>query len=507
MEEGSIAVLVDAKEEYTKQLVSILKPCFYQGIKSIYLDAEDICMQDNIPDKILMQFQDLLCRIPKWSQDIINKEYERILNVSKCDYIEDLLKVIYVSHIKVLTIVHSAHRNKKIMVKVPSGSHFIHLCYIEVAREFWKDPYLFSKNVSKYELQKNMRDSENMISECISETIRKQLPIRHILKELFNEPDEDIEEEDEDIKETINKKYMKKLETVIKKELKSTGNTGSNEIDIDLIRKVIREELATRPETTNIKKELVDTVIEKIVEQSSETNIDIEEFKNENSKQEEPVKESVKESMKESVKESMKESVKESVSAKNIEPLKEAMKEVITTKDIESVKEAIKESESVKDIEPVEEVESYTVDEGKNSSNIQDLLEENITEKSIDNSVTEPNLKKEESKSNNTTNNIDNIVQTGLKNKKNNEMTILDDNEINILDDDEIIEVKKDTANEPSKLVINNIEEINLDLDLEEINDIEELTLSKPQNTHKHSSPSQNPIKKDDTKYIFFNDV
>ena len=487
MEEGSIAVLVDAKEEYTKQLVSILKPCFYQGIKSIYLDAKDICMQDNIPDKILMQFQELLSRIPKWSQDIINKEYERILNVSKCDYIEDLLKVIYVSHIKVLTIVHSAQKNKKITVKVPSGSHFIHLCYIEIAREFWKDPYLFSENVSKYELQKNMRDSENMISECITETIRKQLPVRHILKEFLNEPDEDIEEEDEDIKETVNKKYMKKLETVVKKELKSTGNTGSNEIDIDLIRKVIREELATRPETTSIKKELVDTVIEKIVEQSSEPNIDIEEpvieeSKNEKSKKEEPVKEAA------------------SVT-KDIEPVKEAES---ATKDIEPVKEA---ESATKDIEPVKDTEIDTVDEGKMSSNIQDLLEENIMEKTIDNSDTEPELKKEESKSNNTANNIDNIVQTGVQTgfKKNNEMIILDDDEIII--DDEIIEPKKEKAIETAKLAINNIEEINLDLDLEEINDLEELTLSKPQNTQKQSSSSQNPIKKDDTKYIFFNDV
>ena len=183
MEDGNVALLVDAKEEYTKQLVSILKPCIYQGIKSIYIDAKDICHQDNAPDNVLMVFQDLLSRIPKWSQDIITKEYDRISSISKCDYIDDLLKVVYVSHIKVLTIVHSAQRNKKISIKVPSGSHFIHLCYIECAREFWKDPYLFSDRVSKYEYQKNMRDSETMISECIAETIRKQLPVRPLLKE------------------------------------------------------------------------------------------------------------------------------------------------------------------------------------------------------------------------------------------------------------------------------------------------------------------------------------
>ena len=273
MEDGNVAVLVDAKEEYTKQLVSILKPCIYQGVKSIYIDAKDICHQDNTPDNVLMVFQDLLSRIPKWSQDIITKEYDRISSVSKCDYIDDLLKVVYVSHIKVLTIVHSAQRNKKISIKVPSGSHFIHLCYIECAREFWKDPYLFSDRVSKYEHQKNMRDSETMISECISETIRKQLPVRHILKEFLNEPDEEIEEEDEDIKDPVNKKYLKKLETVVKKELK-TSNKGI-ELDMELIRKVIREEMDSRSSTTKIsetsviKKELVDTVVEKIVEQSN----------------------------------------------------------------------------------------------------------------------------------------------------------------------------------------------------------------------------------------------
>ena len=73
-----------------------------------------------------MTFQDLLSRIPKWSQEIITKEYERIMEESRCDWIEDLLKVIYLAHIKVLTIVHSSQNNKKISLKVPTGSHFMH---------------------------------------------------------------------------------------------------------------------------------------------------------------------------------------------------------------------------------------------------------------------------------------------------------------------------------------------------------------------------------------------
>ena len=43
MEDGNLAVLVDAKTEYTKQLVNTLKQNMYQGIKNIYYEARDHC--------------------------------------------------------------------------------------------------------------------------------------------------------------------------------------------------------------------------------------------------------------------------------------------------------------------------------------------------------------------------------------------------------------------------------------------------------------------------------
>ena len=63
---NNIGVLVNAKEEYTKQLISILKTCIYQGIKSIYMDAKDICHQDNTPDNVLMIFKDMEYRGTKF---------------------------------------------------------------------------------------------------------------------------------------------------------------------------------------------------------------------------------------------------------------------------------------------------------------------------------------------------------------------------------------------------------------------------------------------------------
>jgi len=472
MEEGSIAVLVDAKEEYTKQLISVLKPCIYQGVKSIYLDAKDICNQDNTPEKVLMVFQDLLSRIPKWSQDIITKEFERIVSVSKCDYIEDLLKVIYVSHIKVLTIVHSTQKNKKLSIKVPNGGHFIHLCYIECAREFWKDPYLFSENANKYELQKNMRDSESMISECIAETIRKQLPVRHILKEFLNEPDEEIEEAEEDVREPVNKKYMKKLESVVKKELKTTTKDNSGDIDIDLIRKVIREELSSRPETNVIKKELVETVIEKIVEQANDTET--------TSKNMEKVSESV--------------NLNDSINVSNkLDEIPVMEKEKPVDKDNISANGG-KASSVVND-----ESDLF------GSDKLEDLLEEVSFKQpklTIENNTTEI----ETDISNNIT--VKNSEES--KTKLNDEIVIDTTKTTN----DDSLSIKNATPNKTesaNKLKIDEIDEINLNLDeldndTLQIDDkdleLEDFDLSSKKSNQQNTGEVSN--NKDNTKYIFF---
>ena len=478
---ANIGVLVNAKEEYTKQLISILKTCIYQGIKSIYMDAKDICHQDNTPDNVLMIFQDLLSRIPKWSQDIINKEFERITNVSKCDYIDDLLKVVYVSHIKILTVIHSAQRNKKLSLKVPSGGHFIHLCYIECAREFWKDPYLFSDRGSKFEQQKNMRDSETMIAECINETIRKQLPVRNILKDFLNEPDEDINEEDEpDIKEPVNKKYLKKLETVVKKELKTT-NTLSG-IDIELIRQVIREEMEGKPNTTIIKKELVDNVVEKIVEKSNEMN-------EANEANEENEANVIVESSSDS-----KDSITES-STINTET------DVVKAK---KIKKEVKIEDKIDIIPSEPDVVEAKVEakvEDKVEAKVEDKVEAKVEETIIDNR--DKNDKNDKNEDNNYENEEEENINISLS-------KILNDSN-NIEDDSSFTEKKS------SKLAINNIDEVNLNLDEldnddNNDNDFNEIDIddldSVDLNSSKNNTNTSSEVKSNkDTKYIFFNDA
>ena len=56
------------------KLVNIIKPFIYQGLLSIYLDAESI--SDN--NEVLMVFQGLLSKVPKWTNDDLQREVERI---------------------------------------------------------------------------------------------------------------------------------------------------------------------------------------------------------------------------------------------------------------------------------------------------------------------------------------------------------------------------------------------------------------------------------------------
>ena len=90
MDDGNLAILVDAKTEYTKQLINILSPNIFQGIKKLYREARDSANTQN-SDNALGEFQIKLSEIPKWNQEIINSQYLLILESSNCDWLEDLV--------------------------------------------------------------------------------------------------------------------------------------------------------------------------------------------------------------------------------------------------------------------------------------------------------------------------------------------------------------------------------------------------------------------------------
>ena len=229
MEEGNLAILVDAKTEYTKQLVNILKNSIYLGIKEIYKDSKEKCMENE--NDILSVFQVNLSEIPKWNQDIINTKTDTVVKDSGCDWIEDLITAVFVSHTRILTSINFSKNKKKINLKIPKVDHFIHQCYVDVARYFWKNPYLYDDAIGSYEYQRNRREAETIIENSIGETIRKQLPVKHILKEyLGNEYNEEESGESEDVTKNIPEKYQENLRKMVKAEILQCSEEQKNKV-------------------------------------------------------------------------------------------------------------------------------------------------------------------------------------------------------------------------------------------------------------------------------------
>jgi len=202
MEELNTPIFAQAKVEYTAQLIDILYPHIFDGVKSIYNESKLLYANKKTP--ILLIFRELLERVPIWNSEIINSECSRIVNNSKCDYVDDLITAVFISHTKILTSIGPNKSFNKINVTIPKCSTFIHKSYINTARELWKNPYLFNESVPGHEYQKNNKEIENIIKICIENTIRSLLPIKEILKEhLESENDGNMLNQRETLKQLL----------------------------------------------------------------------------------------------------------------------------------------------------------------------------------------------------------------------------------------------------------------------------------------------------------------
>tara|TARA_B100001063_G_C16745152_1_gene547056 strand:- start:706 stop:1848 length:1143 start_codon:yes stop_codon:yes gene_type:complete len=200
MDDFNVSGLSESRNEYSAMLVSRLTPQIITGINSIFNEAVELCQQNDEEQKYLMTFQNFLGRVPKWNQDIVDNEKERIIKSTNCAYLEDLLTCVHITQLKVLTVMRVGNKQKKIDIDIPSLSTFLHKVYISVSRKVYKNVFLYEQNVLPLQKQKNMRELENIVKECILGVIRDNMPIEAILRSYL---DETTEEEVEQIKEQI----------------------------------------------------------------------------------------------------------------------------------------------------------------------------------------------------------------------------------------------------------------------------------------------------------------
>lgn len=186
--------LQEARNEWCSRLVSIFTPLVMEGVKSIFNEAWKLCVETDEVNKYLMTFQNLLSRIPKWNSIIVEEERKRIIERSVCNYLEDLITCVHIIQLKVLTSIRVGNKQKKIDIAIPKLDAFIHKVYIHVARKVYSNVYLFEKNILPLAMQKNMREFEIIVQECIMTAIRESIPTEEIIRAYMDESTEHEEE-------------------------------------------------------------------------------------------------------------------------------------------------------------------------------------------------------------------------------------------------------------------------------------------------------------------------
>lgn len=166
-------ILVEAKKEYLFQLATVMCPAIVESFQDMYTEARKISKGR----KVLLQFQKLLKEVVNWNNHMVKEHSENICN--SCAYFNDLLAAVFVSYVKIFSSVRLNTENKKISIKLPTNDVFVHGCYINVAKEFYKDPYVFHDEMSDYEREDKM--NERIIA-CIETTIKESIPVQEILK-------------------------------------------------------------------------------------------------------------------------------------------------------------------------------------------------------------------------------------------------------------------------------------------------------------------------------------
>lgn len=212
------STLNQSRDEWSARLINILTPLVIEGFRSIFNESLNMCVTNNEIEKYLMTFQNLLCRVPKWNSIIVEEERKRIIERSGCNYIEDLITCVHIIQLKVLTSIRVGSRQKKIDISIPKLDNFIHKVYIHSARKIYTNVYLFEKNISPLQTQKNNRELELIVQECILNSIRDSVPTETIIRAYL---DESVEQEEEVIIENIEEPV---LNTEEKEEEKKEGD-------------------------------------------------------------------------------------------------------------------------------------------------------------------------------------------------------------------------------------------------------------------------------------------
>tara|TARA_B110000902_G_scaffold258651_1_gene328728 strand:- start:817 stop:1662 length:846 start_codon:yes stop_codon:yes gene_type:complete len=176
--------MVEAKKEYMGQLCLIMIPVMIEVFQDMYDEATKISKGR----KTLIMFQKLLKEVPNWSNQMSAQHTSNIAD--RCAWFNDLLAAVFVACTKILSAVRLKADNKKISLKLPTNEVFIQSCYNNIAKDLYRDPYIFHEEQSEY-----MRDDQLTKRFCtsIESTVKELIPVQQILQTYMSQDTRDID--------------------------------------------------------------------------------------------------------------------------------------------------------------------------------------------------------------------------------------------------------------------------------------------------------------------------
>ena len=179
----NLNVLCEAKKEYLGQMCLIMCPVMIDVFQDIYSEA----VKTTKGKQVLIMFQKLLKEVPNWSNAMSKRHSDNITD--RCSWFSDLLAAVFVACTKILSAVRLKADNKKISLKLPTEEVFIQTCYNNVAKDLYKDPYIFHEEQSEYARDENLTVR---ISLCIENTVKELIPVQQILQTYMSQETRDI---------------------------------------------------------------------------------------------------------------------------------------------------------------------------------------------------------------------------------------------------------------------------------------------------------------------------
>jgi len=175
-------VLVEAKKEYLGQLCIIMVPAMIETFENMYKESVTMCKGK----KVLIQFQKLLKEVPNWSNAMSKQHSDNIAN--RCAWFSDLLAAVFVACTKILSSVRLNSTGQKISLKLPATEVFIQTCYNNIAKDLYKDPYVYHEEQSEYTRDETLTAR---MSACIENTVKELIPVQQILQTYMTSQDAD----------------------------------------------------------------------------------------------------------------------------------------------------------------------------------------------------------------------------------------------------------------------------------------------------------------------------